>query len=493
MQASISRQQVTFLLFTVVMVLIVIPLSHAQNDPLAHQSEMFRQAAKKATPAVVFVEVEKSVRASQNPQFSDPFDFFGDDFFERFFGQQPRRNQGPNGDQDRRQLQRGQGSGFVISTDGYILTNNHVVADADLITVKLSDERKLKAKVIGTDPPSDVAVIKVDAEDLPALSVGNSDVLQVGDWVIAVGSPFGLTQTVTAGIVSAKGRSQLNIGNIQFQDFIQTDAAINPGNSGGPLLNLKGEVVGINTAIASRSGGYMGIGFAIPINMAVAIKDQLLDKGSVTRGYLGLLPQDLTQDLAESFDIDTSEGVLVAQVEPDTPADKAGLKRGDAIVEFDGEQITGETQFRNLVALTTPGKKVSIVVIRDGKRKSLEATIGDRGELMPEASGAQEIQPEGEVLDDIGLGVQMLTDELADQLGYEEKEGVIVTQVEPGSSASRAGIRQGTLILEANRQKIKNVKTFVSALAESSETRKALLLVRLPRSPYAQFVVVRLD
>ncbi len=478
MHTLTQRQRILGTWLVVALLLVVTPLTFAQDDILAQQSETFRQVAKKATPAVVFVEVEKEVQVSSTPFSGDPFDFFGDDFFNRFFGEQRPQS---------KRLQMGQGSGFVISSDGYILTNNHVVGGADRINVKFSDGRELKAEVIGTDPPSDVALIKVDADGLPTIALGNSDELQVGDWVIAVGNPFGLAQTVTAGIVSANGRSQLNIGNIQYQDFIQTDAAINPGNSGGPLLNLRGEVVGINTAIASRSGGYMGIGFAIPINMAVAIKDQLLKDGSVTRGYLGVLPQNISPDLAESFGLDTTDGVLIAEVVEGTPADEAGLKRGDVIVEFNDQKITNESQFRNLVALIPPGKKVSFIIIRDGKQKKLQAKIGNREDAPIDAT------PKSKVLEELGMGVQTLTEELAEQLKYDEKHGVVVTQVDPAGIAARAGIQRGTLILEANRQKVTNVEEFMQALADSGKTKKVLLLVKTPHSPYAQFVLLHLE
>jgi len=272
--------------------------------------------------------------------------------------------------------QRGQGSGFIISKDGYILINNHVVGDADLIKVKLSDGREFKAKVIGTDPQSDVAVIKIDATNLPVLRLGDSDKLEVGEWVIAIGNPFGLSQTVTVGVVSAKGRSRIGIND--YEDFIQTDAAINPGNSGGPLVNIHGEAVGMNTAIFSRSGGYMGIGFAIPINMAKAIKDQLLKKGKVTRGWLGVVIQDIDEELAKSFGLEKTEGVLIAEVSEGSPAEKAGLKQGDIILRLNGKKVDDLGELRNKIALTAPGTKVKLEVLRENKRRTIQVTIGEQ-------------------------------------------------------------------------------------------------------------------
>ena len=477
MRTLISHHRVAGIGLTLLILFSFIPGAFAQDSALVQQSQTFREIAKKSIPAVVFVEVSKSVEVMTNPFFSDPFDFFGPDFFDRFF-----RDRTP---QRKKFQQRGQGSGFIISKDGYILTNNHVVGDQDKITVKLSDGRKFDAKLIGADAESDVALIKIDADDLPTLPLGNSDELEVGDWVLAIGNPFGLKHTVTAGIVSAKGRSDVHIA--EYEDFIQTDAAINPGNSGGPLLNLKGEVIGINTAIVSRSGGYMGIGFAIPINMALAIKDQLIKNGKVVRGWLGVVIQDLTEDMAEQFGLKNAKGVLIAEVSKDSPADKAGLKHGDVIVEFDGHAVENVGQFRNQVALTPPGKKVEMVVIRDGKRKTLRVKIGNR-EKSPVVAAL-----EGKTLDKLGIEVQNLTKDLADQLGYENGEGVLIADVRPGSPADEAGLRRGALILEANRRTVRNVKELTEALADSVKTKRVLLLVRNPRSSYAQFVLLRLE
>jgi len=315
-------------------------------------STAFRSVARQTVPAVVFITVEKTLDARDPSALNNPFEGFGQDFLERFFGRRFPEGQQP------RERQQGAGSGCIISHDGLILTNHHVVGDADRVTVKLNDGREFTAKTIGTDPPSDVAVIKIDAQDLPVLPLGDSDAMEVGDWVIAAGNPFGLTESITVGVVSAKGRSRLGIAD--FEDFIQTDAAINPGNSGGPLINLQGEAIGVNTAIASRSGGYMGIGFAIPSNMVKAVKDQLVTSGKVGRGYLGVRIQELTRALAQSLHIDATEGVLVADVSKGSPAAQAGLKRGDVILALNGRPTSDPGQLRNSVAMSAPGTKVPV-------------------------------------------------------------------------------------------------------------------------------------
>ncbi|MBW1947340.1 MAG: DegQ family serine endoprotease [Deltaproteobacteria bacterium] len=449
---------------------------------LDRTAKAFAAVVKKAVPAVVFVRVEKTVesRGTASPfQFQEPFDFFNDPFFERFFGPhfQPRRRM------PRKFRQRGQGSGFIISKDGYILINNHVVGDADLIKVKLSDGREFKAKVIGTDPQSDVAVIKIDATNLPVLRLGDSDKLEVGEWVIAIGNPFGLSQTVTVGVVSAKGRSRIGIND--YEDFIQTDAAINPGNSGGPLVNIHGEAVGMNTAIFSRSGGYMGIGFAIPINMAKAIKDQLLKKGKVTRGWLGVVIQDIDEELAKSFGLEKTEGVLIAEVSEGSPAEKAGLKQGDIILRLNGKKVDDLGELRNKIALTAPGTKVKLEVLRENKRRTIQVTIGEQ------PAGRAIGMAQHEILGKIGLVVQDLTEELAKQFGYRESQGVLVAEVEPGSPAARVGIRPGHLIEEVNRKRVHNMDEFVRALAQSKKTKSVLFRVR--DGEFSRYVAIRIE
>jgi serine protease Do len=438
------------------------------RSALRQLSSAFTQVAQDAMPAVVFIQVEKNLAGGQSPfGYNNPFDLFGEEFFERFFGRRfPEQRREPR--QPRQYRQQGQGSGFIVSQDGYILTNHHVVGEADRITVTLADNREFEAKLIGADPKSDVAVIQIKGDHFPALPMGDSNRLAVGEWVIAIGNPFGLTHTMTVGVVSAKGRSRVGIAD--YEDFIQTDAAINPGNSGGPLINLAGEVVGINTAIFSRSGGYMGIGFAIPIEMATQIQKQLIATGKVTRGYLGVSIQDLTEALARSFGMDQPQGVLVASVSPGAPAAKAGMQSGDVIVAFDGQTVSDSAQLRNLVARTPVGREVVVRVIRDQKARELTVEIGalpDQVMTQADASG---------MLDQLGFTVQELTEELAYELGYEGQEGVVVTAVEPGSEAAQAGLRRGTLIREVNRQEIRNTEDFRRALSASAQSKRVLLL-----------------
>ena len=430
---------------------------------LAKTAKAIAEIVKEAMPAVVYVQVERTVEQRVSPFGPDPFGMFNDPFFQRFFGPQLRQR-------PRKFKQRGQGSGFIISSDGYILTNNHVVGDADTISVKLADGRKFKAKVIGKDPQSDVAVIKIDAKNLPVLPLGNSDNIQVGEWVIAIGNPFGLTQTVTVGVVSAKGRSRLGITD--YEDYIQTDAAINPGNSGGPLINIHGEAIGINSAIFSRSGGYMGIGFAIPINMAKAVKDQLIKNGKVIRGWLGVVIQELDEDLAKSFGLKKKEGVLIAEVADNSPAKKAGLKSGDIILKMNGQKVYDIGELRNKIALTPPGTKVTFDILRDGKHKTVTVTIEEKPGTVTVAASHHG------VLKQLGLVVQDLTPDLAQQFGYREGQGVLVAEVEPGSLAANAGIQPGQLIEEVNRVKVHTVKEFLKALAKSEKTKRVLMKIR---------------
>ncbi|MBN1636701.1 MAG: DegQ family serine endoprotease [Deltaproteobacteria bacterium] len=434
-------------------------------ESLKETGKAFASVAKEVSPAVVFIKVEKTLTSSPSFRSGPPFD---DEFFRRFFGE-PMPGQPENMPQRKRQVV-GQGSGFIISPDGYILTNNHVVGEADKVTVKLLDGREFTAETVGVDPPTDVAVIKIDAKNLPVLPLGDSDKLEVGEWVLAVGNPFGLSHTLTAGIVSAKGRS--SIGITDYEDYIQTDAAINPGNSGGPLINLEGQAVGINTAIFSRSGGYMGIGFAIPVKLAQTIYSQLVDHGSVTRGYLGIMIQNLTPELAKSFGIDDTKGVIISQVMPDTPAEKAGLKQGDVIVKFEGESVDMVGPFRNKVALIAPGTSVDITVIRDGKEMAFRVKI--------EKMSSEEVQTskaEPDTLEKLGLTVMTLTEEMAERYGYEDEQGVVVTEVESGSAAASAGIRPGVLIQEVNRDQVRNLKEFELSI-EKNGKKPILMLVK---------------
>ncbi len=444
---------------------------------LEKTGKAFTQVAKEAIPGVVFIQVEKVFEANiRRPQhYNDPFGFFGDDMLERFFQY--------HGEPRRRFKQEGAGSGFIITKDGYILTNSHVVGDADKIRVRLHDGREFDAKRIGSDEKSEVAVIKIDADDLPTVPLGNSSDLEVGEWVIAVGNPFGLTETVTAGIVSALGRN--NIGIADYENFIQTDAAINPGNSGGPLLNIKGEVIGINTAIYSQSGGYMGVGFAIPINMAKGIKDQLVKSGKVTRGYLGIFLQPITRELAETFDLDNVEGILISDVEEDSAAMDAGFQQGDVIVEMNGDKVADIGTFRNEVSSNPPGTKLELTIIRKGKRKEIVVeTRAMHGEDV--ASEAVE-----KIYDQLGIEISDVAEEYAERLGYDLNEGVVVTDVDPRGPAANSGLRPGALITGVNLKRVRNVADFNKALQESSDTGRVVLRVRVGR--YHQYLAIPLD
>jgi len=453
-------------------------------ENLRQTSKAFADVARQVSPAVVFIQIEKTVQQPE-VQFFSPFgpgNPFGDELLRHFFGV-PGPGKSPRAHPSPGQRVVGQGSGFIISRDGYILTNNHVVGDADKVTVKLLDGREFTAKTIGVDPHSDVAVIKIDAVDLPVLELGDSDAIEVGEWVVAIGNPFGLSHTLTVGVVSAKGRSSIGIAD--YENFIQTDAAINPGNSGGPLVDLDGKVVGMNTAIFSQSGGYMGIGFAIPINMAKSIKDQLIQTGSVVRGYLGIVIQDLTPELAKSFGMKDQKGIVVAQVSEDSPAEKAGMKQGDVIVEFDGKPVDQVGPFRNEVALKTPGSTEDITVLRNGERKVLSVTIGQ----LTDKEGDVAEGPHN--LEKLGMTVQNLTPELAHQLGLEGKKGVVVTGVAQGSVAALANIKPGGMILEVNRQPIENTEELKKAMAEAPEDSPVLLLIL--EGEYARYVALQTE
>ncbi len=456
-------------------------------DLLARSAKAFAAVVKKAGPAVVHVKVEKSVQATtgQGGPGANPYDFFNDPLFERFFGPQFKHPQIPGRQQPRKFKQQAAGSGFIISSDGHILTNNHVVEGADKITVRLDDEREFEAEVVGTDPQSDVALIKINGKNLPTLPLGNSDNLEVGEWVIAIGSPFELNQTVTVGVVSAKGRNRMGIND--YENFIQTDAAINPGNSGGPLLNIHGEAIGINTAIFSRSGGYMGIGFAIPINMAKNIEQQLLKHGKVTRGWLGVMIQDVDKDLAKSFDLDSTQGVLISGVTEKSPAEKADIQQGDVIIAINGKPLANVAELRNAIAMTAPGTKVTLTIIRDGKERKLPVTIGEQ----PSDFGSVAKQSGKSPLGTMGLSLQDLTPELADQFGYRKDQGILIAGVDPDSPAGRVGLQAGQLIEEVNKTPVKNLKELQQILAKAKNPKQVLLRVRA--GEYSQYVVLRAE
>jgi len=438
---------------------------------LKRMSRGFSEVARQAIPAVVFVTVEKSVQVQTRPwAIPDPFrDFFDDPFFQRFFGQPNRPEFMP----PRQFRQQGQGSGFLITADGYILTNSHVVDGADKIRVKLHGGREVEARLVGKDPRSDIAVIKIEGNDYPFLPLGDSDAIEVGEWVIAIGNPFGLSESITVGIVSAKGRS--GIGLADYEDFIQTDAAINPGNSGGPLLNIEGRVIGINSAIYSASGGNLGIGFAVPINMAVAIYRQILQTGTVIRGYLGVTIQDMTSDLAKSFGLEKEEGILISEVVTNSPADQAGLQSGDVILELDGKKVESVSSFRNTIALTAPGATVTLKIRRDGKDLTRKVTIGKLPD--EEVQTAAPAAPDS-VAARLGIAVEPLTPQWKERLGLKEERGVVVSRVAPESPAAAFGIREGDVVLSVNRQSVASPKEFMEALERSKKTGRVLLLVK---------------
>lgn len=447
-----------------------------KTEPPQLEPNSFVKLAKELNPVVVNISTTQVVKQKQMvpfPEFKNPFeDFFGDEF--RNFGEAPER------ESKRQSL----GSGFIINKEGYILTNNHVVENAEEIIVTLSDkkEKEYKAKVVGKDVKLDVALIKIDtAADLPVAALGDSDKLEVGEWVMAIGNPFGFSHTVTAGIVSAKGRV---IGAGPYDNFIQTDAAINPGNSGGPLFNLKGEVVGINTAIIA---GGQGVGFATPINMAKDILLQLKEKGKVVRGWIGVSIQEVTPDLAKSFGLKDKQGALVSSVNKDEPADKAGIKPGDIIVEFDGKAINEVNDLPRTVASIAPGKTVKIKVIRDGKEKILSITISKMKEEEETAAveGKEEAAPEKK----LGFSVQSITPEMAKRMDLKDTEGVIVSQVKPESPAGLAGIKSGDIIKEVNRREIKNIKEYKEAMKVIS--KDDTVLFRIVRGGNTLYVAIK--
>jgi len=437
---------------------------------LRQMGRAFASIAEKASPAVVGIQATKVVKAgasSRGWSYGDPSNpFENEELFKYFFG--PRRSPRKREEAETRQV--AQGSGFIISPDGYILTNNHMVGGAETVTVQLADGRKATAEIVGADPQTDVAVVKISEKDLPYIELANSNILAVGEWVIAIGSPFGLSHTVTAGIVSAKGRS--SIGVAAYEDFIQTDAAINFGNSGGPLLNLDGQAVGINTAIIGP-GGNVGIGLAIPSNMAKDIYAQLKESGEVVRGFLGVQGNDVEVGMGKYFGLEDDKGVVIVSVVGDSPAEKAGVEQDDVVVELEDEPVAGWNEFRNRVAMYKPDSKVRIVVIREGKRKALTVTLDKRPDgALAAGRGSKAVQ------ESLGMSLQTLNEELGSRLGYEDLSGVLVMDVKPGSLAAEAEIQAGTLIMEVNRRPVRNVKDFNEAIEKAQSDGKVLLRVR---------------
>ncbi len=442
---------------------------------------VFVPIVKTASPAVVNIATSRTVdqKNFRSPLMDDPF-------FRRFFGDKMPNGRDNNGGK-RKRKESSLGSGVIVDSGGYIITNNHVVAGADEITVLMGDKREFVGKVVGTDPKTDLAVIKIDAKNLPSVPWGDSDRLEVGEYVLAIGNPFGLNQTITMGIVSAVGRA--NVGIADYEDFIQTDAAINPGNSGGALINLDGELIGINTAIFSRSGGYMGIGFAVPSNMARTVMDSLIKTGKVVRGWLGVSIQKVTKDLAKQFGLKDSNGALIGEVMSGTPAKAGGIKDGDVIISYDGKAVDSPATLRNLVAQTAVGKRVKVIVVRDGKRKTLKVKIGEQPKDVAEAGiGAEGDSDESSAL--AGLEVRTLTDDIARQIGLPEgTQGVVVAGVEPNSSAQEAGLRKGDVIVELNRKKVRKLSDF-RKIAKDVNTKNNILL-RVRRKGGKFFIVIK--
>jgi serine protease Do len=433
-------------------------------------SGSFSQVAETVAPAVVNINT-----VSRGPSGRTPIEeFFGEEFFRRFFGEVPEREQ----------IQKSLGSGVIVDPSGIVLTNAHVVERATEIEVVTADGKKHRAKVVGVDRRTDLAVLKLQGGGpYHAATLGDSDKLKVGDWVLAIGSPFGLQQTVTAGIISAKGRS---IGQGLFDDFLQTDAAINPGNSGGPLVNMSGEVVGINSAILSRSGGNVGIGFSIPVNMAKRIYTELAARGKVTRGWLGVSIQPLTPELAKGFGLREAKGVLISDVVQDSPAERAGIAAGDIVTEFDKKKVDTPQDLQKAVAATAPGKGVPVKVWRDKTEKTLEIKIGE----TPDDSVALKSTNKSRTM--LGLDVRPITPEIARQLNLRGGEGVLVFSVEDDSPAAEAGLQRGDVIREVNRQRVRNLQDYERATKEVKEgDRVTVLLQRGQQSLYVAFTVAK--
>ncbi len=432
-------------------------------------SLVFQKVAADASPAVVNITANRQAMSS--------IDDDADAMFRRFFGQRAPMQRQP-------QVVQSFGSGVIVSKDGYIITNNHVVEGSTLVTVKLGDNASYTARIIGTDPATDVAVLKIEGESLPFVTLGDSDKTNVGEWVLAVGNPFGLDQTVTAGIISAKGRTQRAGGlqEVQYQDFIQTDASINPGNSGGPLLNLRGQVIGINSAILSRAGGSVGIGFAIPSNLAKSVMESVVsNNGEVRRSWLGVIMRDLNAEVSRSVGYQGTSGVLVSDVAPKSPAQNAGLKPGDIITKFDGRAVQDRLALQNLVGVTVPGKTVDVELFREGR--SIKKAVAVQQRAAP-AEIVKSLSKEG------GLGIegQSVTAEIAERLQDTEAKGVVVTKVERGSPAEMVGITPGLVITAINRKPVRDAAEFREAMERADFVRGVQIVVRRNGAEQTAFI-----
>ena len=457
-------------------------ISSKSVEILTQLSDAQSEVAAVATPSVVNISTTRVIRSREEA----PFDLFDDPFFRRFFG-----DQFPHPNMPKEHKEQSLGSGVIVSDDGYIVTNNHVIEKAEEIKVLLSNKKDYKATLIGADPKTDIAVIKIDAKGLTALPWGDSNKLKVGEIVFAIGNPFGLNQTVTMGVISAVGRA--NVGIADYEDFIQTDAAINPGNSGGALINARGELIGINTAILSRTGGYQGIGFAVPSSMARQVMDSLVKYRKVVRGWLGVSIQDVTSDLAEEFGVKDLKGALVSGVMKGSPAEKAGVKQGDVILQYNDKVIEDTGHLRNMVSQTPIGTKVKVKLLRQKKEVEVEVLIAELPKKMAEAPSRNTENPEENEEESTalsGLVVRELTPDLAARLGIDESEkGVVVVKVDPNSKAFEAGIRPGDIVLQINQKNIVTMEDYKKAASKIRATERALLLIR--RKGEDLFVTVR--
>ena len=446
--------------------------NHFLNAPAAVTSDAIANVAEKRVLAVVNISTtKKSVTGKSHPLMQDPF-------FRRFFGPG-----GPPRGQQRQPRENSLGSGVIVRKDGIILTNNHVIEKADSIRVTLSDGRDFAAEVVGADPKSDIAVIRMTKppRDLRPIPLGNSERLRLGEMVVAIGNPFGLGHTVTMGIVSAKGRA--NVGIVDYEDFIQTDAAINPGNSGGALIDLHGNLVGINTAIASRSGGYQGIGFAVPSNMARSVMNSLLKHGRVIRGWLGVAIQPVTRDLQRAMNLRTKQGVLISDVMQDSPAARGGLKRGDVIVSLAGEMMKDPSHLRNRIAASGSGATVKMAIVRQGKKRSIRIKLGELDGAQGRAKREQPAKAKGGQL--AGLVVENITASMRTKYDIPSriKAGVVITSIEPNSAADRAGLRVGDVLVEVNQKSVRSIAAFKQRYRRSGK-RTLLLIQRAERTLY---------
>jgi serine protease Do len=433
-------------------------ISQQSVDILEKTGEAIAEIVEEVKPAIVNISSTRTIKIQRGQE-----QFFNDPFFRRFFGEEsPFRSP-----KERKTMSLG--SGVIFDQKGYILTSNHVIQEADEINVTLSDKREFKGKIIGTDRMTDIAVIKIDADHLQTIKLGDSDKLRVGETVLAIGSPYGLSGTVTMGIVSAVGRA--NVGIADYEDFIQTDAAINPGNSGGALVNVKGELVGINTAIFSTTGGYQGIGFAVPSNMAKAVMDSLIKKGKVIRGWLGVTIQTMTPELAKQFNLKDEKGALVADVVEGSPAEKAGIQRGDIIIEYEDKEIEEPYQLRNMVANTAPGEEITIKVIRENTIETKKVTIGELPSEMQKSAKAEY----NNLLK--GVTVQNLTPEIYEKLNLPKKlNGVVISNIDEDSPAAMV-LERGDVIQEINKQKITGIKNYENIVSKLKPEEDILLLV----------------